>query len=66
LAHEYGEPAWAEAATLFDQSGQALVELTDIVVDLLLGEGGSLSVTAASGVKIADLEEQGFCVIRDA
>jgi hypothetical protein len=62
----YGEPAWAESAALFDRSGQALVELTDVVVDLLLGEGGSLYAAAAAVGEIADLEERAFCVIRDA
>ena len=65
LAEVYGEPAWAEAAALFDCSSQALAALTDVVVDLLLGEGGSLTTDAASVAEVADLKERAFGVIRD-
>jgi hypothetical protein len=66
LAADYEMPAWAEAATSFDQSGQTLVQLTDAVVDFILGECDSLEPASALLAEIADLEETGFGVIRDA
>ncbi|MCP4543784.1 MAG: BtrH N-terminal domain-containing protein [Chloroflexi bacterium] len=66
LAREYDEPVWIEAATLFDQSGQVLVELTDMMVDYILGERNTLKPASELLTEIADLEERAFCAIRDA
>ncbi|MBN1812699.1 MAG: DUF4872 domain-containing protein [Anaerolineae bacterium] len=66
LSKDYGEPAWAEAADVFEQSGRALAELTDTVVDYLLGKCDVLDPASELVAKIADLEEQGFRTIRDA
>jgi hypothetical protein len=66
LAEMYAMPAWAEAAALFDQSGQKLVILTDDLVDFLLGRGSALEPSAALLAEIADLEEAAFRVISRA
>jgi hypothetical protein len=66
LAVDYAMPAWAEAAALFDRSGQVLEQLTDEVVDFILGERDTLEPASALLAEIADLEETGFGVIRDA
>ncbi len=60
LAKEYDEPAWVEAAALFEQSGQTLVQLTDAVVDTILGENDSLEPAAKLVSQAADLEEQAY------
>ncbi len=65
MAAEYGMPAWADAAALFEQSGQALTTLTDALVDHILGERDALDSTSELLAEIADLEEQAFRVIRD-
>jgi hypothetical protein len=66
LAADYAMPAWAEAAASFDQSGQVVEQLTDEIVDVILGESDSLEPAVALLEEIADLEEAGFGVIRDA
>ncbi len=66
LAEMYRMPAWAEAATLFEQSGEKLVALTNAVVDFLLNQTGALQPVAARLTEIADLEEAGFRVIAEA
>ncbi len=60
LAQSYGGPAWSEAGDWFDRSGQELEQLTNSVVDYLLGECTSLNRASASVAKIASLEEQAF------
>jgi hypothetical protein len=65
LAEAYAEPSWAEAAGLFDRSAQALEKATEEVVDYLLRKTGSLAGAAAVIGEIADIEEQGFRLIRD-
>jgi hypothetical protein len=59
-------PAWAEAAAWFEQSGQVLAEMTDAVVNYLLGESNILEPASRLVAEIADLEEQAFRAIRDA
>ena len=66
LAADYAMPAWAEAAAVFEQSGQALVELTDAVVDYLLGESDTLVPASELITEIAALEECAFRAFRDA
>ena len=66
LAADYEMPAWAEAAAVFEQSGQALVELTDAVVDYLLGESDTLVPASELITEIAALEECAFRAFRDA
>jgi hypothetical protein len=63
LAGDYDQPAWAEAAPLFERSGVALEELTDAVVDILLGQSDTLESAAQLVAQIADLEEQAYQVI---
>jgi hypothetical protein len=65
LAGEYATPAWAEAADLFRESGQGLEALTDAVVDVILGERGSLQPAADWVTKVADLEEQAYGLVRE-
>jgi len=57
LADMYGTPAWAEAAALFERSGEKLVALTDTVVDYLLKQTDTLNPAASRLAEIADLEE---------
>ncbi len=66
LSEEYEMPAWAETAALFEQSGQVLESLTDIVVDHILGERNALEPASELLSETADLEEQAFGMIRDA
>ena len=66
LAADYAEPAWAEAADLFDQSARVLGDLTDIVVDHLLGECDSLDPASTAITEIADLEKRAFGMIGGA
>ncbi|MBN1874786.1 MAG: DUF4872 domain-containing protein [Anaerolineae bacterium] len=60
LASDYAIPAWAEAAALFEQSGQALVTLTDVIVDFLLGRKDTLAPASALITEIVDLETSAF------
>ncbi len=60
LGQSYGRPAWSEAADWFDHSDQELEQLTNSVVDFLLGACDSLDKASASVAKIASLEEQAF------
>ncbi len=64
LAQDSAEPAWAEAAGLFDRSAQELEMATDAVVDFLLRKSGTLDGAASVIGKIADIEEEGFRIIR--
>ena len=57
---------WLQAAAVFEQSGQVLAEMTDAVVDYLLGESDTLGTTSDLITEIADLEERAFRIIRDA
>jgi hypothetical protein len=66
LAADYEMEAWAESADVFEQSAQALTELTNEVVDYILGKSTTLEPASELVTKIADLEEQAFRVIRDA
>lgn len=63
LAEAHAMPAWAEAAAIFERSGQKLVSLTDTVVDYLLGQGEMLETASALLTEIANLEESGFRTI---
>jgi hypothetical protein len=63
LAGDYDRPPWAEAASLFDQSGEALVELTDAVVDVILGQSDTLEPVVELVVTIADLEEHAYRLV---
>jgi hypothetical protein len=54
---------WAEAAVLFEQSGQVVEALTDVIVDFILGESNTLESASELLVKIADLEEQAYTTI---
>jgi hypothetical protein len=60
LAGDYDRPAWAEAASLFEQSGAALEDVTDAVVDVILGRSDTLEPAAELVAHIADLEEQAY------
>jgi hypothetical protein len=64
LAQDYSEPSWAEAAGFFDQSARALEKATGTVVDYLLRKSNTLDEAASLIGKIADIEEQGFRIIR--
>jgi hypothetical protein len=64
LSTDYAEPAWGEAAVLFDQSAEKLLQLTDLVVDTILGESDQLAPAAAVIASIADVEEQAFGLLR--
>ena len=67
LGGEYGEPAWIEVAALFAQSGQLIRQLTDTVVEHILGEGDTLAAATALLVRIGNLEEQAYhSVVRSA
>jgi hypothetical protein len=63
LARDYDRPVWAEAAVLFEQSGQVVETLTDVIVDFILGESNTLESASELLVKIADLEEQAYTTI---
>jgi hypothetical protein len=63
LAENYGEPTWAKAAALFEQSGQQLEALTDAVVDYILGEQKTLDLAAALVKQITNLEETAYRMI---
>ena len=65
LSEEYEMPVWAEAAALFEQSGQTLVVLTDTVVDHILGQRDALESASELLTEIADMEELAFRMIRD-
>ena len=65
LAGDYDRPAWAEAAPLFDQSGVALEQLTDAVVDVILGQSDTLEPAAELVAQIADLEEQAYRLVTE-
>jgi hypothetical protein len=66
LARDYQVPAWDTAAVLFEQSGQVLESLTEMVVDYVLDNGDTLQPAAELVVQIADLEEQAFRLIDEA
>jgi hypothetical protein len=66
MAADCTEPAWTEAANLFDQSSRTLEEMTDIIVDFLLGERDYLNPASTAIMAIADLEEQAFELIAGA
>lgn len=63
LAKDYDRPVWAEAAVLFEQSGQVVEALTDVIVDFILGESDTLESVSELLVRIADLEEQAYTII---
>ncbi|MCP4537376.1 MAG: hypothetical protein GY832_09530, partial [Chloroflexi bacterium] len=54
MAAEYEMSAWADAAALFEQSGQALIALTDALVDHILGERDALAPASELLAEIAD------------
>jgi hypothetical protein len=60
LAEEYGEPAGAKAAAVFEQSGQILRKLTDVTIDFILGQRDTLVPAAELISRCADLEEQAY------
>jgi len=60
LATDYRQPNWAKGADFFDQSAEKLMQLTDMLVDAILGVNRSLDSSAALITTIADIEEQGF------
>ena len=64
LAEDYCESSWAEAATYFDQSAHKLEELTDTVCDIILGNTNTLESAAELISAIAEIEEQGFSLLR--
>jgi len=66
LANDYQMPVWNEAADLFEQSGQVLESLTEVVVDYVLGEAHGLAPAGELVAQIADLEEGAFSVISAA
>jgi hypothetical protein len=63
LAADYNKPAWAEAASLFTQSGQLLQKMTDVVVDFLLEQESSLGPAAELVAQAADVEEQAYKIL---
>ncbi len=63
LAETYHEPAWAEAAPLFKQSAREIEQLTNSVIDFILGDSQSLNDISALLAGIADTEERGFRMI---
>ena len=63
LAQTYQRPAWAEAAVLFGQSGQAVRKFTDAIVDYLVGDSKTLAPAAALVHEIAGLEEQAYRLV---
>jgi hypothetical protein len=65
LAGDYAEPSWAKAAPFFDRAALLLEKATDAVVDFLLRKSGTLDGAASMVAEIADVEEQGFRIIRD-
>ncbi|MFC1960462.1 BtrH N-terminal domain-containing protein [Chloroflexota bacterium] len=60
LAADYQEPLWAEAATLFDESGQCMEALTAALVDHILGERDALAEVATLLKQIAATEESAY------
>ncbi|HUV25773.1 MAG TPA: DUF4872 domain-containing protein [Anaerolineales bacterium] len=64
LALEYREPSWAEAGLHFDQSAGKLEDLTDAICDFILGKSTCLESAAALVAAVADIEEQGFRLLR--
>ena len=65
LSDQYTEPNWADASRLFVQSGHKLEELTDEIVDVILGEGGTLKQASTILSEIADIEERAFGLLLD-
>lgn len=48
---------------MFVQSGQKLEELTGEIVDLILGEVGTLNAASTALLEIADIEERAFSLL---
>jgi hypothetical protein len=63
LAKDYNRPVWAKAAVLFEQSGQTLEEMTDVIVDFILGECDTLESVSRLVAQVANLEEQAYTII---
>jgi len=60
LAEDLNQPAWAEAAPLFEQSAQTLEELTAATVDVILGDSQDLGPVSELLEVTADLEERAY------
>jgi hypothetical protein len=60
LAEEYHEPAWAQAAQCFAESGRCIAALTDAAVDALQGDPRALDRAPDLLGQIAALEEEAF------
>ncbi len=60
LAADFAMATWAEAAAVFERSGQKLEQLTHGVVDYILGESDTLAPAAACIAQVAELEERGY------
>ncbi len=63
LAKTYSQPGWKKAAAPFDQSGQAIRQFTDLVVDYIQARSSTLDTAAEMILRIVELEEQGYRLI---
>ncbi len=60
LGKEYQMTGWVEAGALFLSSGELFQDMTDIIVDYLLGERKDLLALPDMISRIADLEEEAY------
>lgn len=60
LGKEYQMMGWVEAGALFLSSGELLQDMTDMIVDYLLGELKDLLALPDMISRIADLEEEAY------
>jgi len=60
LAETCAQPAWAETGALLRQSGGLIGEITELVVDMILGAGERLEDAGRLLARAADLEEAAY------
>ncbi len=60
LSGRLGISEWHQTAALFSQSGDVLVEMTDLIVDDLLGQSRDLGELSKLISRVADLEEKAY------
>jgi hypothetical protein len=60
LGNRYGFPGWVEAGGLFLRSGAVIENMTDYIVEYLLGNRGDLKELPDMINQIADLEEEAY------
>jgi hypothetical protein len=60
LAVDYNCPLWADAASLFEQAAGIWTDLTEVIVNFILGEENSLEAASTLILRGADLEKQAY------